>query len=344
MLPVRTALLAGTALLIADTAASAQEVVNVYSARHYDTDLALYEKFTAETGIEVNLIEASGDELIARIEAEGANSPADVVITVDAGRLWRVEEAGLLQPVHSDILEERVPEHLRHPDGLWFAISKRARVIMYNKENGAPEGLDSYEDLADPAYPGLCIRSSSNVYNQSLLGSIIAAHGEEAAEAWAAGIVANLGREPEGGDRDQIAAVASGECDLAVANTYYLAGMLASDDPGQVAIAEKIGVIFPNQEGEGPLGRGTHVNISGAGVVATAPNLENAVRFIEFLVSDEAQAIIAGQNQEFPVVAGVPAPEIVAAWGPFKEDTVNAAEFGANNPIALQIADRVGWK
>lgn len=330
------AILAGTAF----TAAAQDKVVNVYSARHYDTDLELYDRFKAETGIEVNLIEGSADELIARIRNEGRNSPADVLITVDAGVLWRAEEAGLYQPVESEILESRVPAALRHPEGLWVGLSKRARVIMYNKETGLPEGLDTYEDLADPAYDDmLCIRSSSNVYNQSLMGSIIAAHGEEAAEAWARGVVENMARDPEGGDRDQIRAVAAGQCDIAVANTYYLGRLLTSDDPKDREVGEKIGVVFPNQND-----RGTHVNISGAGVVANAPNRDNAVRFLEFLVGDYAQKVLAEGNNEYPVVEGVEISPVIAAWGDFKEDDLNAATFGRNNPLALEIMDRAGWK
>ena len=330
------AILAGTAF----TAAAQDNVVNVYSARHYDTDLELYDRFTAETGIEVNLIEGSADELIERIRNEGRNSPADVLITVDAGVLWRAEEAGLYQPVKSGILESRVPAALRHPEGLWVGLSKRARVIMYNKETGLPEGLDTYEDLADPAYDDmLCIRSSSHVYNQSLMGSIIAAHGEEAAEAWARGVVENMAREPEGGDTDQIEALAAGQCDIAVANTYYLGHLLTSDDPRDREAGEKIGVVFPNQND-----RGTHVNISGAGVVANAPNRDNAVRFLEFLVGDYAQKILAEGNNEYPVVEGVEIAPVIAAWGDFKQDDLNAATFGRNNPLALQIMDRAGWK
>ncbi|HET8726419.1 MAG TPA: Fe(3+) ABC transporter substrate-binding protein [Alphaproteobacteria bacterium] len=321
-------------------AAAAQEEVNVYSARHYDTDLQLYDRFTEETGIEVNLIEAESDELIQRIVTEGENSPADILMTVDAGRLWRAVDAGVFQPTDSEVLESRIPSSLRHPDGLWFGLSKRARVILYNKETGAPEGLDTYEDLADPAYDDmLCIRSSSNIYNQSLMGSIIAAHGAEEAEEWAKGVVENMAREPEGGDTDQINAVAAGLCDIAVANTYYLARLVASDDPEDRAIGEKIGVIFPNQDD-----RGTHVNISGAGVVATAPNRENAVRFLEYLTSDEAQKIFAEGNNEYPVVEGVEMSPVIAGWGPFKQDELNAAVFGENNPQALMIMDRAGWQ
>ena len=325
-------LLAGTAL--------AQGEVNVYSSRHYDTDLALYENFTEQTGITVNLIEGSGDELIERLAAEGANSPADVLITVDAGRLWRADQAGLFQPVDSAVLTERVPDHLRHPDGHWFGLSKRARVIYYNVDDGAPEGLGTYEDLADPAYAGMvCIRSSSNIYNQSILAAMIAAHGEEDAEAWAAGVVNNFARPPEGNDTAQIRAVAAGECPLGVANTYYLGRLLASDNPDDVAVGEQVGVIFPNQ-GD----RGTHVNVSGAGVLVHAPNPEGAVQFLEYLTSESAQTLFAEGNNEYPVVLDVPVSGPIAGLGEFSEDTLNAAVLGENNPDAVRVFDRVGWE
>ncbi|MEM1399173.1 MAG: Fe(3+) ABC transporter substrate-binding protein [Pseudomonadota bacterium] len=319
--------------------AAAQEV-NLYSSRHYDTDIALYENFTEQTGIKVNLIEGSGDELIQRIEAEGDASPADILITVDATRLWRAVEAGIFTAVESDILAEKVPANLRHPDNLWFGMSKRARVIYYNKDNGEPAGLESYEDLADPAFSGMiCIRSSSNVYNQSLMASLIANLGEEAAEGWAKGVVANMAREPEGNDTAQIEAVAAGACDLAVGNSYYLGRLMASDDAAKQEIASKIGVIHPNQ-GD----RGTHVNVSGAGVVGSAPNPEAAVAFLEYLVSDEAQRLFAEGNNEYPVVAGIDASGPISSLGSFKEDTVNAGELGPLNPVAVQVYDRAGWK
>jgi iron(III) transport system substrate-binding protein len=332
-------LLAGLALGLVAGPAAAQEEVNLYSSRHYDTDRALYENFTEQTGIAVNLIEGDSDALIQRIEAEGENSPADVLITVDAGRLWRADQAGLFQPVDSDVLEQRIPEHLRHPDGHWFGLSKRARVIFYDVEDGRPEGVETYEDLADPELGDvICIRSSSNIYNQSLLASIIAEHGEEEAEAWAAGVVENMAREPQGNDTAQLRALVAGECELAVANTYYLGRLLASDDPDEVAMAEQIGVIFPNQDG-----RGTHVNISGAGVVATAPNPEAAVAFIEYLTSDEAQSLFAEGNNEYPVVEGVPVSGPIAQFGEFEEHEINASVLGENNPTAVRIFDRVGW-
>jgi len=328
----------GLAIAGGAATAAAQEV-NVYSARHYDTDNALYERFTEETGIAVNVIEGGSDELIERIRAEGVNSPADVLITVDAGRLWRAEEAGVFQPVSSERLDDRVPEHLRHPDGLWYGLTKRARVIYYNREDGAPEGVETYEDLA--TFDGtVCIRSSSNIYNQSLLASMIAAHGAEAAEDWAAGVVDNFARPPAGNDRAQIRGVAAGECTVAVANTYYIGHMLSEGaDPADAEAAPLVDFLFPNQDG-----RGTHVNISGAGVVADAPNRESAIRFLEFLTGDEAQQVFAGGNNEYPVVDGVEITGPIADFGTdFVEDTVNAAVLGENNPEAVRIFDRVGW-
>ncbi|MEQ8965727.1 MAG: Fe(3+) ABC transporter substrate-binding protein [Azospirillaceae bacterium] len=334
--------LGATALALAlagGAATAAAQEVNVYSARHYDTDNALYERFTEETGIEVNVIEGGSDELIERINAEGVNSPADVLITVDAGRLWRAVEADVFQSATSDMLEERVPEHLRHPDGLWYGLTKRARVIYYNKEAGPPAGVSTYEDLTD--FDGtICIRSSSNIYNQSLLASMIAAHGAEAAEEWAAGVVDHFARPPAGNDRAQIRGVAAGECTVAVANTYYLGHMLSEGaDPADAEAAVLVDFMFPNQDG-----RGAHVNISGAGVVANAPNKDNAIRFLEFLTSDGAQEVFAGGNNEYPVVEGVEVTGPIADYGTdFVEDTVNASLLGENNPEAVRIFDRVGW-
>ena len=337
--PVQVALAAGMTGLIA-APASAQDEINLYSSRHYDTDLALYDNFTEQTGITVNLIEGGGSELIERIMAEGENSPADILITVDAGNLWRADQAGLFQPVSSETLEQRIPEHLRHPEGHWFGFSKRARVIYYNAADGAPEGLDDYEDLADPAFADMvCIRSSSNIYNQSLLASIIAAHGEEAAEAWAEAVVGNFARAPEGNDTAQIRAVAAGECPLALANTYYLGRLLGSSDSADVEVGEQVGFVFPNQDG-----RGTHVNVSGGGVLANAPNPEAAVLFLEYLTSAEAQRMFAEGNNEYPVSVDVEPTGPIASFGTFSEDTLNAAVLGENNPVAVRIFDRVGWE
>lgn len=327
------------AALLAASAAQAQEL-NIYSSRHYDTDQALYDNFTEETGIAVNLIEAGADELIARLVAEGDNSPADLLITVDAGRLWRADQEGLFQPVTSDILEDRIPDYLQHPDNHWFAFSKRGRVIVYNVADGVPEGLDSYEDLADPAYEGMvCIRSSSNIYNQSLLASIIASEGAEAAEAWAEGVVANFARNPEGNDTAQLRAVAAGECPLGISNTYYIGRLLGSDDANDRAIGEQLGVIFPNQGN-----RGTHVNVSGAGVLAAAPNPDAAIAFLEYLTTADAQTYFASGNNEYPVVDGVMIPGPIASFGTFDEDSVNANALGENNAEAVRIFDRVGWR
>lgn len=318
----------------------ASEELNIYSARHYDTDLVLYKRFTEETGIKLNLIEGKSEELLARLTQEGEFSPGDVLLTVDAGRLWRAEEAGLFAPIASKLIEERVPAHLRHPDGLWFGISKRARVVIYNKDAGAPEGLTTYDDLADASLVGqVCVRSSSNIYNISLLASIVAHDGAKAAEAWTEGVVANFARAPQGNDTAQIRAVAAGECRVGIANTYYVARLMRSEDEADQAVAEKIGVIFPEQEA-----RGTHVNISGAGLLAHAPNKDNAVRFLEFLTSDWAQKVLADGNNEYPAVASVDAEGPVTALGTFKEDKINASALGENQSLAIRIYDRAGWR
>ncbi len=312
--------------------------VNLYSSRHYDTDLALYEDFTKQTGVKVNRIEADADALIERIQSEGEFSPADLLITVDAGRLWRAEEAGVLAPVESDILSERLPIYLRHPDGLWFGLSTRARVIIYNKATGVPEGLEDYEDLADTEWRGdICIRSSSNIYNISLLSSIIAHEGAEDAEEWARGVVANFARAPQGNDTAQIESVASGECRIAVVNSYYLARFAGGDDE-EKAIFDALGIIFPDQDGNG-----THINVSGAGLVKTAPNRENAILFLEYLTSESAQRYFADGNNEYPAVEGLQANSAVEQLGAFKPDTLNAAEIGRNQAQAVQIFDRAGW-
>ena len=329
----------GLALALAASGAVAQEV-NLYSSRHYDTDVALYDTFTEQTGIAVNLIEGDADQLLERIKAEGRNSPADVLITVDAGRLWRADQAGLLQPVSSPVLEDAIPAELRHPEGKWFGFSQRLRGIVYAKDRVDPSEITSYEDLADAKWQGrICIRSSTNVYNQSLVASMIEADGLEATEAWAKGLVDNLARPPQGGDTDQIEAVAAGECDVAVVNHYYFVRLLESDAAEERAIGDKVGILFPNQDG-----RGVHANVSGGGVVATAPNKENAVKFLEYLTTPQAQAYFAQGNYEFPVVEGVKLDPVLEQWGPIKTDAVNAAKLGENNPDAVKLMDRVGWK
>jgi iron(III) transport system substrate-binding protein len=317
-----------------------ERVLNLYSSRHYQTDEALYDNFTKATGIKINRIEAGEDPLIERMKQEGARSPADVLLTVDAGRLWRAEQAGLLQPVKSARLEAAIPAALRHPEGLWFGFSMRARPIFYAKGTVDPKILQDYESLADPRLKGkVCIRSSSNVYNLSLMSSMIAAHGPEKAEAWAKGVVANMARAPKGGDTDQLMAVAAGECEVAVANTYYYVRLLKSSKPQDRAAAEKLAVVFPNQSG-----RGTHVNVSGAGVAKHAPHRENAIRFLEYLASPEAQAYFANGNNEYPVVGKVTGNKELASLGDFKKDTVNVSVFGRNQGAAQQAYDRAGWK
>jgi iron(III) transport system substrate-binding protein len=329
----------GLAFALAASGAGAQEV-NLYSSRHYDTDVVLYDTFTEQTGIVVNLIEGDADQLVERIKAEGRNSPADVLITVDAGRLWRADQAGILQAVSSPVLEQAIPAELRHPDGKWFGFSQRVRGIVYAKDRVDPSEITSYEDLADPKWRGrICIRSSTNVYNQSLVASMIEADGIEATEAWAKGLVDNLARPPQGGDTDQIQAVAAGECDVAVVNHYYFVRLLESDAAEERAIGDKVGILFPNQDG-----RGAHANISGAGVVATAPDKDNAVKFLEYLTTPQAQAYFAQGNYEFPVVEGVKLDPVLEQWGEIKTDAINAAKLGENNPDAVKLMDRVGWK
>ena len=314
--------------------------VNIYSSRHYNTDDRLYDGFTAKTGIKVNLIEGKDDELIERIKSEGQNSPADILITVDAGRLWRGEEAGIFAPVESKVLIDKIPANLRSPQNLWFGFSKRARVIMYNKDRVKPTDLSTYEALADPQWKGkIIMRSSSNIYNQSLVAGMMEVKGERATEAWCKGLVANLVRPPEGTDTSSIEAVAGGIADLTLANTYYLPRFAEDKDPAKQEIFQKIGVFFPNQND-----RGTHVNISGAGATKSSPNRENAIAFLEYLASPEAQEFFALGNNEYPVVAGTPLNDFVAGFGKFKEDTVNVAAYGANNAEAVKIMDRSGWK
>lgn len=312
--------------------------INIYSSRHYDTDLALYEDFTRATGIKVNRIEADADALIERIQSEGEFSPADLLITVDAGRLWRAEEAGILAPVDSKVLAERLPANLRHPQGLWFGLSTRARIIIYDKAKGAPEGLANYADLADPKFKGqICMRSSSNIYNISLLSSIIAHKGAAEAESWAKGVVANFKQAPQGNDTAMIEAVAAGQCRISLVNTYYLA-RYAGGDAKEKAIFGKIGVIFPDQGGVG-----THVNVSGAGVVKTAPNRANAVKFLEYLTSESAQRYFADGNNEYPAAVGLKANSAVEALGAFKADPLSVAEIGKGQAEAVRIFDRAGW-
>jgi iron(III) transport system substrate-binding protein len=335
-------LLIGFVALALPVATLAQDkVVNVYSSRHYQTDEALYSGFTKATGIKVNRIEAGEDALIERLRNEGPRSPGDVLITVDAGRLWRAEQLGLFQPVKSQMLDSRIPPNLREPGGHWFGFSQRARVIAYNKDKVKRAEIETYEDLADPKWKGrVCMRSSTNIYNLSLMGALIDHLGEPKAEAWAKAVRANLAQEPKGGDTDQLKAVAAGQCDLTVSNQYYYARLARSDKPEERQIAERLGIVMPNQKTWG-----THVNISGAGVLKHAPHRDAAVRFLEYLASDEAQRYFADGNNEWPAVPSVKLDNpVLNALGEFKRDRLNVAVLGRNQPSSQQIYDRVAWK
>lgn len=314
--------------------------VNIYTARHYDVDAELYAEFTEETGIEVNVIEGTAPELIERLKREGANSPADLFITVDGGILNTAKTEDLLQKVESAVIDEQVPADLRDVDDHWIGLSTRARVIVYAKDRVDPSELSTYEDLASDKWKGrLLARSSTHLYNQSLMASLIELNGEEATEEWAAGIAANLARDPEGGDRDQAKAVVAGEGDIAIMNTYYVGQMSVSDDQEEVKVAEEIGVFFPNQDTTG-----THINISGAGLVKHSPNRENAIKLIEFLTAPEAQTIISQANYEYPVNEEAEWVEILNSWGEFRHQEIDFAAYGEHNPKTVEIANKVGWK
>jgi iron(III) transport system substrate-binding protein len=317
-----------------------QAEVNVYSARHYQTDQALYDNFTRQTGIKLNLIEASDEQIVERLRSEGQNSPADVVLLVDAGRLWRADQLGLLRALRSPVLAERIPANLRHPEGQWYGFSTRARAIIYRKGAIDPASVARYEDLADPRLKGrVCMRSSGNIYNLSLLAALISHDGEAAAEAWAKGVVANFARAPQGGDTDQIRAVAAGECDVTLANTYYYARLMKSGKPEDKAVVEKTGVVWPNQDG-----RGAHINISGGGIARHAPHADAARRFLEYLSGSEAQGYFADGNNEYPVVSETLNNPALKTLGNFKADTLNVEAYGRHQAAAQMIYDRVGWK
>ena len=329
-------LLAATSAL---PALAQEKVLNLYSARHYQTDEALYANFTRNTGIKINRIEGKEDELLERIKNEGANSPADVFITVDAARLAQADALGLFAPVKSKILEDRIPDNLRSPD--WFAFSTRARVIVYNKASVNPADVQKYEALAGAKLKGkVCVRSGAHPYNLSLGSALIQHLGERKTEEWAKGLVANFARTPKGGDTDQIRAVAAGECGVSISNTYYIARLLRSKKPEDKLVMEKIGVVWPNQSTFG-----THINISGGGMLKTAPHKEAAVKFLEYLAGDEAQAYFANGNNEWPVVksAKVSNPAL-DSLGTFKPDSLNVGTLSKNTAQAQKIFDRAGWR
>jgi len=324
---------------VAPALASADEV-NVYSARKEALIKPLLDQFTADTGIKVNLVTGKADALLERLKLEGRNTPADMLLTVDAGRLHRALESELLQPVVTDTLTENVPSSYRDYKGHWYGLSLRARPIVYAADRVDPATLASYEKLTDKEWEGrICIRSSSNIYNQSLAASILSASGAEATSTWAEGVVNNMARPPQGGDRDQIKAVAAGQCDIAVVNTYYLYGMLNGSDKAQAEVAKKVAIFWPNQDG-----RGTHVNISGAGITKAAKNKENAVKLMEFLTSDASQQWYAETNGEYPIRDAVPMSATLAEWGEFKKDALAMSELGLRNAEATRIMDKAGWR
>ncbi|MDP1534286.1 MAG: Fe(3+) ABC transporter substrate-binding protein [Rubrivivax sp.] len=335
-----------TALAVLVPGAQAQDkVLNLYSARHYQTDEALYQNFTRATGIRINRVDLDDAGLLARLQTEGRSSPADVILLVDAARLWRAEVDGLFQPVKSKILDERIPAALRGKDdgqgSQWFGLSTRARVIVYDKQRVAKKDVETYEKLADPVNKGLvCTRSGSHPYNLSLFSAMFVHLGAAGTETWLKGVTHNMARAPKGGDTDQIRAVASGECGIAVTNTYYLARLMRSSAPADRSVIERVGVVFPNQADHG-----THVNIAGGAVARNAKNVESAVRFLEYLASDEAQGYFANGNNEWPAVRSVklsnPALE---AMGPFKAETVPIAVIGQNQSKVQEILDRVGYR
>ncbi|WP_084575905.1 Fe(3+) ABC transporter substrate-binding protein [Sporomusa malonica] len=315
--------------------------VNVYTARHYPgVDDAIYKAFTDKTGIKVNLIKASGEELIQRIKTEGASSKADIYITSDAGNLHLAKEAGLLQPIKSPVIEKNIPANFIDKDKMWTGLTMRARVLVYAKDRVNKEELSTYEDLTATKWKGKIVtRSSNNIYNQSMLASFIELNGEDKAKEWAKGLVSNFAKQPEGGDRDQAKAIAAGKGDVAIMNSYYLGQMLNSKDAEEVKAAEKLGVFFPNQNTTG-----THVNVSGAGIVKTSQNVTNAVKLLEFLSEADAQKTFAEASTEYPVNPNVEPSALLKSWGTFKKQDINLSKLGENNKKAVQIFNEIGWK
>lgn len=340
MFNVRLSFLISLLAVIISTTSMASEV-NIYSARKENLIKPLLDQFSAETGIKTNLITAKADKLLTRMINEGRNTPADVFITVDAGRLHRAKQAGILQVVESALIDKTIPQHLRDTDKLWIGLSQRARVIFYAKDRVKPEELSTYENLADPKWKNrICIRGSGNIYNQSLVASMLAMNGQDATQKWAKGLVKNFARPPKGGDRDQLKAAAAGQCDIAIANTYYYGTMLSDkNDTAQLEAARKMAIFWPNQSD-----RGAHVNVSGAGISKYSKNKDNAIKLLEFLISAEAQDWYASVNHEYPVSKKAALSGMVAGWGAFKSDHLNLSRLGELNAEAVKIMDRAGWK
>lgn len=300
----------------------------------------MFKKFTDQTGIEINVVKGSADQLIQRLISEGENSPADILLTVDAGRLHRAKEAGVLQPIRSRTLYRNIPAALRDPDNQWFALTLRARVIVYSRNRVNPNNLSTYEDLASSKWKGrIAVRSSSNIYNQSLMASLIEANGERKALSWAKSVRKNMARAPRGSDRDQARAVAAGIADVAIMNTYYIGKLASSKDPKDREVVKKVAIFFPNQKG-----RGTHINVSGAGVTKSAKNKENAIKFIEYLSSSEAQEIFGSVNYEYSIKIENNKSELLNSWGKFKSDSMNLSILGMRNSEAVKLFDKAGWE
>ena len=317
-----------------------QAQINIYSHRHYDSDKILFKKFTDQTGIKINVIKGSADQLIERLISEGGNSPADILFTVDAGRLHRAKVAGILQPIESKILSENIPPSMRDEDGYWFGLTVRARVLVYSKERVTPDQLSTYEDLANRKWRGkIAVRSSSNIYNQSLMASIIASNGSRKALSWAKSIRKNMARAPRGSDRDQARAVAAGLADVAIMNTYYLGILANSPDAKDREVFKKVSVFFPNQND-----RGTHINISGAGITKSSKNKKDAIKFLEFLSGSDSQKTFGSVNYEYPIKIEANQSELLNSWGPFKYDKLNLSVLGANNAEAVKLFDKAGWE
>jgi len=310
--------------------------VNLYTNRHYDTDEALYDVYEEETGIKVNVVKGDSDELIERLDREGKDTQADLLITADAGRLYRAKDRGLLQTIESDLLTENIPENLRDTDNQWTALTVRGRVIVYSKDRVDTNELSDYMSLTDDQWNNkILVRSSANIYNQSLLASIIEIHGEEKAKEWAKGVLENMARTPKGNDRAQATAIVAGEGDLAIVNTYYIGKMINSSNEEEVKVAENVGIYFPDK---------THINISGVGLVKHAKNEENAIHLIEYLTSNKAQSEFATANYEYPANPNVEASELLKSWGSFKTQDIDLTTLGINNEKAVKIFNEVGWE
>lgn len=329
-----------TPMATEETEVTEDQVVNIYTDRHYDTDQALYDAFTAETGIQVNVVKAKSDELLERLKIEGEETEADLVVTSDVGRLYRAQSEGLIKPFESELVKSNVPEHLRSTEDFWTALTVRARVIAYVKDRVDPSTLSTYEALTEPEWAGkVVVRSSSNIYNQSLMASFIAINGEEAAKNWAAGLVINMARDPEGNDRDQMKAIVGGVGDVAIVNTYYVGKLLNSSDEYEVEVGKQIGVFFPNQETNG-----THINISGAGLTAHGKNSDNATLLIEYLTGEKAQSDYANANYEYPVNEAVAPSELLQSWGEFKIQSLDLSVLGELNTEAVKLMNEAGWQ